>query len=95
MDEEQQSRFGRSDNIAQIIFRIKVLLSRYWWVLVVAIVIGAGLKVFMESTKEPNFTSRAQLILTGGINLTDGGTYREEQADFFGTQTQLIKSDRI
>ncbi len=74
--------------------RIRFLINRFWWLLVLFSLIGVGIQVVRMFAQPLRYQSVGQMILNGKINLQqEAGVYSEDAAYlFYGTQVTLMKS---
>lgn len=79
----------------RLVYRAKVVLRRYWWILPLAVGIGIGVKVLELQTKEPYFASSGEMIVSGRISLPEEDVYAEEGDNFFGTQIELMRGGQV
>lgn len=79
----------------KVIYRAKVVLRRYWWVVPLAIAFGVGFKAVEGLFKAPTYVSTAQMIVSGRIALPENDVYSEERDNFFGTQIELMTSGQV
>jgi len=77
------------------IFLARVLLARFWWVLLATVSFCLAIQAYLELSKPPQYTSIAQMIVSGRMSLPDGSIYSEELANFFGTQIALLNSSQV
>ncbi|MEO0454839.1 MAG: hypothetical protein AAFY98_12005, partial [Verrucomicrobiota bacterium] len=75
--------------------RYKNLLKRKWWI--PALTVGAALlyQAFQLITADPVFTSVSRMMVDPQIRLSNNTSYTEEQVNFYGTQTELMKSGKV
>jgi uncharacterized protein involved in exopolysaccharide biosynthesis len=79
----------------KVVYRAKIVLRRYWWVLPAAIALGVSFKAIEGFLKEPFYKSTAQMIVSGRIALPENDVYAEERDNFIGTQIELMRSDQV
>jgi succinoglycan biosynthesis transport protein ExoP len=78
-----------------LIYRVKYLLARYWWIIAGAMIIGAGIQGYRYSKASPEYISSSRMMVNGQLNLgtaNQSGAYSEELMNFFGTQVVLMKA---
>ena len=81
--------------IHKIIYRTKIVLRRYWWVIPLAIALGVAFKAAQVYLQAPLYKSSSQMILSGRMDLPQNEVYAEERNNFFGTQIALMRSDQL
>lgn len=79
----------------KVIYRSKLVLRRYWWILPTAIALGITFKAVEGFFKEPYYQSSSQMIVSGRIALPENDVYAEERDNFFGTQIALMDSAQV
>lgn len=84
-----------AETVQSLYFRIKSHLKRYWWVLIFTTVAAVAYQLYVDSNREPVYVSYAKMKVEGRFNLAAGNTYQEAYGNFFGTQLDLMKSERI
>ncbi len=84
-----------ADRWAAAVFRIRAVLRRYWWVLVLTTAVGLGVGAIFVSRQETWFRSTAKMMVSGRVHVTEGNAYSEEGSNFFGTQIELMKSSKV
>jgi capsular exopolysaccharide synthesis family protein len=75
--------------------RYQLLLSRYWWVVALATAAGLCIASVRFAGQPPSYLSSSRMMVSGQFNLQDGVSYREELANFFGTQTELMQAPKV
>lgn len=85
----------QADKWAANVFRVRSILRRYWWLLVLSTAIGLGTGAVFVSRQEVEFRSTAKLMVSGRIHVSEGNAYSEEGSNFFGTQIELMKSAQV
>lgn len=94
-DKTDHGTVDYAELIYKYIYRGKVALRAYWWVLPIALllgVVGMGLKAHLSNDV---YESKSRMIVNGRIALPEGDVYTEERDNFFGTQIELIRSDLV
>ena len=70
-------------------------LLRFWWIPVITFVLGLGAAAVTIKIADPVFLSRARLAETVKMRLPESSMFTEDIQSFIGTQTELLKSDRL
>src|ERR1700690_1290457 len=70
------------------------LLNR-WWVVLLCLVLTVGFILAYETLREGKYVSSAVLYVSGEVQLTPYSLVNEESLQFFGTQIELLKSERL
>jgi polysaccharide biosynthesis transport protein len=71
---------------------------RYWWLLLLGLLMGAGIGYWKTASEPPIFTSEARMLVSGKITLTAGTSASDEAqetSDFLLTQVTIIQSPQL
>ncbi|MGJ8651408.1 MAG: GumC family protein [Opitutaceae bacterium] len=79
----------------KILYRTKIVLKRYWWIIPTAIAAGIALKSIQAFLQDPSYVSKSQMIVSGRIALPENDVYAEERDNFEGTQIELMESRQV
>ena len=71
------------------------MMARRWWLILLFVSVGTCLQAWKTSKLPPEYRSNARVLVTGQISLKESVRYREELANFYGTQTQILKSGEL
>ena len=93
--DENSKHVDYAELLHKTIYRAKVVLRRYWWIIPAAISLGIAYKAIESLFTVPSYKSTAQMILSGRIALPENDVYAEERDNFFGTQIELMQSDQV
>lgn len=93
--EEAGKRFDWGEFIHASYFRVRKLVLRYWWVLLICISAGVTIQAYRHLNEEPVYRSTARLMVRGQINIPEHNIYQEEFMRFYNTQIDLMQSPRI
>ncbi len=77
------------------LFLAKVLLSRFWWIILLSISLGLAIQGYRELISPPQYFSTSQMIVSGRMALPDSSMYSEELANFYGTQIALMNCSQV
>lgn len=94
-DENNTKTVDYTELLQQVVYRSKIVLRRYWWVIPFAIALGISFKAIESFLKDPFYKSTAQMIVSGRIALPENDVYAEERDNFLGTQIELMLSDQV
>lgn len=94
-DDKNNKKVDYAELLHKFIYRSKIVLRRYWWVIPLSIALGVGYKAIEALVSEPTYFSSAQMIVSGRIALPESDVYAEERDNFFGTQIELMTSDQV
>ena len=75
--------------------RYRMLLRKYWWIVAFGVALGTGIAAWMVASQKQIFMSQARMMVSGKINLPEGGTFSEEMTHFMNTQGELMKDEAI
>src|SRR6266480_447088 len=88
-------RFVSASRLYGRLHRWWLLLGRYWWVIVLILVLVLGPVGVLSFNSPPAYESKARMWLTGRLDLYEGRLYTEELINFLGTQAELLRSPAI
>jgi capsular exopolysaccharide synthesis family protein len=94
-DENNTKTVDYTELFEQIVYRAKIVLRRYWWIIPLAITLGVTYKAVESFIADPFYKSTAQMIVSGRIALPENDMYAEERDNFIGTQIELMLSDQV
>ncbi|WP_309398698.1 polysaccharide biosynthesis tyrosine autokinase [Cerasicoccus maritimus] len=92
---DNDSDFEWSETLRTFYFRARMVLSRLWWVIILCIGIGVGIKWYQQSQRRPEYRSAAQMVIDGQVSIPEGARYQEVFLNFFGTQIKLMNSQQV
>lgn len=70
-------------------------LKRKWWLLLLTTLIPLGASIYFVRVQPVVYVSRATAWVRGKLRLADVGQYTEDVQTFFGTQIELLRSERM
>jgi capsular exopolysaccharide synthesis family protein len=88
----QSSTLSRIHEASAKFQRYKILLRRRWWFLLLTASIGVCVQALRITGRPQEFRSLAKLVAGGQLAFNDNVTWREQQADFYGTIIETIES---
>ncbi|MDI1312177.1 polysaccharide biosynthesis tyrosine autokinase [Prosthecobacter sp.] len=88
----QSSTLSRIHEASAKFQRYKILLRRRWWFLLLTASIGVCVQALRIAGRPQEFRSLAKLVAGGQLAFNDNVTWREQQADFYGTIIETIES---
>ena len=88
-------RFVSASRLYGRLHRWWLLLGRYWWVIVLILVLVLGPVGVLSFNSLPAYESKARMWLTGRLDIYEGRLYTEELVNFLGTQAELLRSPAI
>lgn len=94
-EDSQSGQVDYAELLHKTIYRAKIVLRRFWWVLPIAISLGTAYKAVETFLAAPNYRSDAQMMVSGRIALPENDLYAEERSNFYGTQIELMESSPV
>jgi polysaccharide biosynthesis transport protein len=83
------------DTIRKLVYRMKSILSSYWWILLLCTTVGLAIKALQTREMRDSFESSAQLMIQGQIEISEGDRMREVATNFHDNQLHLMRQPRI
>jgi uncharacterized protein involved in exopolysaccharide biosynthesis len=75
--------------------RYMKLIARRWWVILLLVSGAICLQAWKTSKLPDEYRSQARIVVTGQLALKESVHYREEMANFYGTQAQILSSGEL
>ena len=75
--------------------RYRSLLRRRGWILLVTTVLALAAQFIFIRTAKPLYVSNGRMIVAIKLDIPEGAIYTEELSSFYGTQTELMRSDKV
>jgi|GEM_PF-325600 len=88
----QSSTLNRIHEASAKFQRYKILLRRRWWFLLLTASIGVCVQALRITGRPQEFRSLAKLVAGGSLQLDNSISWREQQADFYGTIIETVES---
>jgi polysaccharide biosynthesis transport protein len=88
----QSSTLSRIHEASAKFQRYKILLRRRWWFLLLTASIGVCVQALRITGRPQEFRSLAKLVAGGQMVINDSVSWREQQADFYGTIIETVES---
>jgi hypothetical protein len=88
----QSSTLSRIHEASAKFQRYKILLRRRWWFLLLTASIGVCVQALRITGRPQEFRSLAKLVAGGQMVANDNYSWREQQADFYGTIIETVES---
>ena len=70
-------------------------LRERWWVILLCVALTTSAMVAYQTVRPDSYSSYAQIYLSGDLQLNVGSLFSEESLTYFGTQIELLKSERL
>jgi capsular exopolysaccharide synthesis family protein len=86
------SDVSTKEQLALRLYRLKLLVIRYWWIVALTVSFGLGIQGYRWSQQIPHYISSSRMIVSGQLNMPQNVQYSEEFQNFYGTQVALMKS---
>lgn len=74
------------------LYRYRLVLRRNWWLALLIISAALALQGWLIARTPATYVSYGRMWVSGKVNIPEGGLYREEYANFFGTQMEVMRS---
>jgi uncharacterized protein involved in exopolysaccharide biosynthesis len=71
------------------------LLRRRGWILIVTTLLALAVQYALVRTAKPMYVSSGRMIVAIKLAIPEGAVYTEELSSFYGTQTELMRSDKV
>jgi succinoglycan biosynthesis transport protein ExoP len=75
--------------------RLRRVCARFWWIPFFTTAAGLAIASWIVFQQAVVYVSSGRMMVSGRINLQEGAVFSEELANFFGTQTELMKSSEV
>lgn len=76
-------------------FHGKLLLQKYWWLLVLTMGVGAGYQAYDVYNTDPVYSSNAQIMLSGFVASPIKSGVEEQFGYWFGNQISILRSPAV
>jgi capsular exopolysaccharide synthesis family protein len=83
------------DHLRARLIRYRMLFRKYWWVVLFGGALGVGIASWLVATKKVVYVSTARMLVSGKINLPEGGSFSEEMSQFMSTQGELMRDEAV
>ncbi|MEN9573042.1 MAG: hypothetical protein RL514_897 [Verrucomicrobiota bacterium] len=70
-------------------------VARKWWLVALTIIACVGGQAYIAVNEPTEYSSFARMMVGGKVKLPDSGLFSEDALNFFGTQMELMQSDKI
>src|SRR5215475_14733278 len=94
MPEAENGEFSVVALVEQV-RRFLYFLVRKWWIPVLTIALALGGQWIYLHFNPPSAVAYSRMLVGGKVKIPEGGLYAEEWQNFFGTQVELMQSDKI
>ena len=84
-----------SNKVRARLIRCRMLFRKYWWIVAFGAALGIGIASWLVAAEKVVHLSTARMLVSGKINLPDGGTFSEEMSNFMRTQGELMKDEAV
>ncbi|NBV21219.1 MAG: hypothetical protein EBS05_04760 [Proteobacteria bacterium] len=84
----ESSRISRIDRYLRF-------LARKWWLVALTIILCVAGQAYIALNEPTEYSSFARMMVGGKMKLPDSGLFSEESMNFFGTQIELMQSEKI
>jgi polysaccharide biosynthesis transport protein len=76
-------------------FKLLRSSARFWWIPFFTTAAGLAVASWVIFQQQVVYVSSGRMMVSGRINIQEGAVFSEELANFFGTQTELMKSSEV
>jgi len=85
-----------SETFHAFIFRARIYLKRFWWILIFTVAAGVLVQAWQKHNSVMQYSSNAEMMVAQVSTGTGSGAgYTENLVGFFSTQTHLLMSDEV
>ena len=77
------------------LIRFRTLFRKYWWVVAFALALGLGGASWYVASEKTAYVSVGRMMVSGKVNLPEGGTFAEEMSYFMATQGEMMKDEAV
>lgn len=92
---EDELGFDWSERVRHYFYYGKVLLIRYWWLLILVTALGATYEFHRVTSSAPRYESRAKVMLSGFVANSVTTGIQEQFSYWFGNQVQIMQSPAV
>jgi polysaccharide biosynthesis transport protein len=85
----------RIDQTAVRLQRLRLLLKRRWWFLLLCVSVGVCISVLRVIDQPSSYISGARLVAGGQFEVANLGVRDQGGAEFYGTQIEIMRSDQV
>lgn len=89
------SKNDASQSMLSKVQRYTWTFRKWWWVIVITVVLGMAWAAWTDSKKPLSYMSNARMMVSGRIALPEGVTLSEEVSNFYGTQSRIMESVQV
>jgi polysaccharide biosynthesis transport protein len=75
--------------------RLLRFLLKYWWLPILTLILSVSASVVYVLRMPPTYVSVGRLWETEKLRLSEGAAFTEDLQNFYGTQIELLQSDRM
>jgi succinoglycan biosynthesis transport protein ExoP len=80
-----------SPDLRARLYRYRLALRRYWWLALLIVSAALAVQGWLVANAPASYASLGRMWVSGKVNIPEGGLYREEYANFFGTQMEVMR----
>ena len=84
-----------SETFHAFLFRARIYLKRFWWIVVLTVAVGAFVQKWKLRGVQPSFVSNAEMNVSDSVSLNTGASITEMLGNFFPSQIHLMKSEDL
>src|SRR5215813_9372445 len=94
MPASENGEFSVTSLIEQV-HRFAHFLARKWWIPLTTVILALLFQWAYSWFRPPSALAVSRMLVGGKIKIPEGGLFAEEWQNFFGTQIEIMKSDKI
>lgn len=87
-------RFTVAGRISGYLHRYTILLKKYWWAMLLGIILGVGPAFVLISITPPKYQSEGRMVMAQRVNVGDK-LVTDDIQNFMGTQSEMLKSSTV
>ena len=93
---EGDQRVEWSETFHAFLFRARIYLKRFWWILIFTLAAGVLVQAWKKHTSVTMWTSHAEMMVQMVSDpTTTGAAYQENLVNFFQTQVHIMESAEV
>ncbi len=77
------------------LYRFRALFKKYWWIVLLALALSILVGAVIILKSKPIYISTGKMMVAPRVNIPESGLYMEEFQNFFGTQMNLMRSQKV
>src|SRR5215470_9038292 len=82
-------------SLLEQVHRFAHFLARKWWIPLTTVILALLFQWAYSWFRPPSALAVSRMLVGGKVKIPEGGLYAEEWQNFFGTQAELMQSEKI